>query len=105
MVFRAAEPRSDSVMGRKKDLNELGKRGPGRKSKKQKPPQLPAHLKEKEDAAHLGVKKKLGGRIKQRAKKRAFKVAMKAVESEKKERRKASVKVKDLEEGKFAKVV
>lgn len=77
-------------MGRKKDWKELGKRGPGRKARKQQPPELPAHLREK-DEAPLGVKK-LGGRIKQRARRRAVREAVKAMETERKGEVKAAAK-------------
>ena len=86
-----------SRMGRKKDLSELGKRGPGRKAKKQQPPELPARVKER---ASLGVKK-LGGRSRLRSKRRAAKLAAKVVQvvqEEQRRRGKKLPKVADLEE-------
>ena len=77
-------------MGRKKDWSELGKRGPGRKAKKQQAPELPSHLVEKEEV--LGVRKKLGGRIKQRRRKRALREAVRATELERKGEQKAAAK-------------
>ncbi|XP_033642093.1 25S rRNA (cytosine-C(5))-methyltransferase nop2-like [Asterias rubens] len=51
-------------MGRKKDLNDLGKRGPGRKSRKQGEPGMPEQLTIIEDKAD---KTRLGRRARQRA--------------------------------------
>ena len=82
-------------MGRKKDLNELGKRGPGRKAKKQQPPELPVRLKEKDS---IGIKK-LGGRIRQRSKRRAVKLAAKVMQAEQKRNGKKKLfKATDVEE-------
>lgn len=87
-------------MGRHKDRKELqGKRGPGRKSKKQGDPKLPSALSDQSSSSPLGVlKMKYGGHFKQRAKKReAKKAAVKALQleharrkSEKKKRKEAS---------------
>lgn len=65
-------------MGRYKDLKELrGKRGQGRKAKKQADPQLPAQVLEGDTEAPIPkVKSKIGGRIKQRARKKAARMAM-----------------------------
>lgn len=70
-------------MGRKKDVKELSKRGPGRKAKKQQPPELPVGLKGAE--ASLKTTKVTGGRIKQRVRRRAAKAAMRAFEIEQKQ--------------------
>ena len=78
-------------MGRKKDLKELGKRGPGRKAKKQPAPEILAHLKPDAESG-LKVKKSLGGRIKQRARKRAVKLAAKAIEMEQKKKKTVRLK-------------
>lgn len=75
-------------MGRKKDWKEVERRGPGRKAKKQPVPELPSHLKAKRGEEPLKAKKRLGGRIKQRARMRVLKVATKALEVEQKKRRK-----------------
>lgn len=81
-------------MGRKKDLNELGKRGPGRKAKKQQPPELPVRLKEGDS---IGIKK-LGGRIRQRSKRRAIKLAAKVLLAEQKRKGKKKLsKAVDVE--------
>ncbi len=86
-------------MGRKKDWKELGTRGPGRKARKQQAPVLPPHLKEEEPA--LGVKR-VGGRIKQRGKKRALKEAVRAMEAERKKKvKKGKKETKNKEEGKL----
>ena len=72
-------------MGRKKDLKELGQRGPGRKARKQKDPALPYTLKEavKTDS----VKKNAGGHIIQRSKKRGMKRAAQKLLKERREKR------------------
>lgn len=72
-------------MGRHKDRKELqGKRGPGRKTKKQRDPKLPSVLLDQDSSSSLGVlKRTLGGHSKQRAKKRAAKkAAVKALQLE-----------------------
>lgn len=76
-------------MGRYKDLRELrGKRGHGRKAKKQADPALPSTLKASAKTPIPRVKSKVGGRIKQRVRKRAVRMAMlKAVQREKNKRR------------------
>jgi ribosomal RNA methyltransferase Nop2 len=66
-------------MGRVKDFKELGKKGPGRKSRKQKDPVVPVELM-KEDTKHNGkVSKKMGGRIRQRVNKRILKESAKTL--------------------------
>lgn len=70
------------AMGRKKDVKELSKRGPGRKAKKQHPPELPVGLKGAE--ASVRTTKAVGGRIRQRARKRAAIAAMRVFEAEEK---------------------
>lgn len=64
-------------MGRYKELKELrGKRGLGRKIKKQSDPELPAVLRASTEKSVSRVKSKLGGRIKQRMRKRTARMAM-----------------------------
>ena len=63
-------------MGRVKDFKQLGKKGPGRKARKQGDPSIPAAL--REDKKTDKVKKKLGGRIRQRTKKRLLNLAVAA---------------------------
>ncbi|XP_019854304.1 PREDICTED: probable 28S rRNA (cytosine(4447)-C(5))-methyltransferase [Amphimedon queenslandica] len=63
-------------MGRVKDFKLLGKKGPGRKARKQGDPTIPAAL--REDKKIDKVKKKLGGRIRQRTKKRLLNLAVAA---------------------------
>ena len=83
-------------MGRKKDLKELGKRGPGRKAKKQpQPPVLPGT--EKEERL-LKVKKGVGGRIKQRARRRVTKLAAMALEREQRRKKAGGRKKKPTEQ-------
>ena len=77
-------------MGRKKDVKELSKRGPGRKAKKQRPPELPVDLKGAE--ASVKTTKTIGGRIRQRARKRVAKAAMRAFEAEQKRQAKGRKK-------------
>ncbi|XP_055950150.1 uncharacterized protein LOC129984315 [Argiope bruennichi] len=60
-------------MGRKADFSEKQKRGPGRKAKKQKPPEIPAHLQERDPTF-----------ISRRAKKRLQKQAKQDLENEEK---------------------
>ena len=64
-------------MGRHKDRKELkGKRGPGKKAKKQVDPKLPIALLDREKSSTTDVlKRSVGGHSKQRAKKRAAKKA------------------------------
>ncbi|XP_071509461.1 uncharacterized protein [Diadema antillarum] len=57
-------------MGRKKDRSELGKRGPGRKARKQEEPLLPRHLK---NSAEAGKSKNASRRARKRAAKKADK--------------------------------
>lgn len=73
------------VMGRYRELKELrGKRGQGRKMKKQGDPTLPPVLQDKPDSSVPKVKSKIGGRIKQRVRKRTARMAMlKALQKEK----------------------
>ena len=64
-------------MGRYKDLRELrGKRGHGRKAKKQEDPALPPTIKASTETPVPRVKSNVGGRIKQRVRKRAARMAM-----------------------------
>ena len=65
-------------MGRKKDLKELRQRGPGRKSRKQGPPDLPKHLQQKKIRT-----KPLTSLQKKRAKKRLEKAALIALRKRK----------------------
>lgn len=58
-------------MGRVKDFKELGRKGPGRKARKQSPPSL-KHVQGKVERTSE-VAKVLGGRIKQRSRKRLLK--------------------------------
>ena len=84
-------------MGRYKDLKELrGKRGLGRKARKQADPQLPPQVLEGEAESPIPkVKSKIGGRIKQRARKKAARMAMlKAVQRKRSKRR--AVKTDEL---------
>ena len=77
-------------MGRYKDLRELrGKRGHGRKAKKQADPALLSTLKKASAETSVPrVKSKLGGRIKQRVRKRSARMAMlKAMQREKNKKR------------------
>lgn len=64
-------------MGRKNWKESVSLKGPGRKARKQRDPELPAQLRERDS----GVKKvragALGGRIKQRAKKRVAREELK----------------------------
>ena len=79
-------PRVDVSMGRVKDFKELGKRGPGRKSKKQSDPGLEGVF-EKTVEVVGKIKKKTGGRIKQRIRKRVLKKVANEVVKGKKERK------------------
>ena len=56
-------------MGRKKDLRELGKRGPGRKTRKQGAPQLPSSLQVVKKATLSSIQKKRAKKRLERAKK------------------------------------
>ncbi|XP_022090441.1 25S rRNA (cytosine-C(5))-methyltransferase nop2-like [Acanthaster planci] len=58
-------------MGRKKDRSELGKRGPGRKSKKQGAPEMPKFLQSQDE-----TEKRLGRRSRQRIIKRVGKAQL-----------------------------
>lgn len=80
------------VMGRKKDLKELRQRGPGRKARKQKDPQLPASLSQEVEADK--AKKKVGGHVSQRARKKAMKKTAQQLLKERKERRKSVTKAR-----------
>lgn len=82
-------------MGRYQELKELrGKRGLGKKIKKQSDPELPAALRVSTEKSVSKVKSKLGGRIKQRMRKRAVRMGMlKSFQRERSER-KASKKNK-----------
>ncbi len=84
-------------MGRIKERKELkDKRGPGRKARKQKVPDIPNPA-GREDG--LGVKEgRVGGRIKQRARKRALVLAaVKAVREEKIHKKKGKKKAVEEE--------
>ena len=78
-------------MGRKKDLKQLGQRGPGRRRVgKQGVPELPAVLRQEcnENGGGKVPKKSVGGHIRQRARKRAEKVAiLTALKQKRKEQR------------------
>ncbi|CAL1270197.1 unnamed protein product [Larinioides sclopetarius] len=55
-------------MGRKADFSEKQKRGPGRKAKKQKPPEIPAHLQERDPTfISRRAKKRLNKQVKKDA--------------------------------------
>lgn len=85
-------------MGRVKDLKELGKRGPGRKAKKQPDPEVP--VQRSSDALHGRVKKRTGGRIMQRGRKRIAKVAVQQMlKKEKKTKKSSTQKETPTEEG------
>jgi len=91
-------------MGRLKDRSELkGKRGPGRKSKKQSDPSLPPLVVEKISKENgLGVKsgRVVGGKIRQRhARKARFLAAVTAMrdESKKKSRRKSKPEAEEID--------
>ena len=71
-------------MGRVKDFRELGKKGLGKKSRKQSDPDIPEHLKAPVDAGR--IKKKVGGRIKQRLRKRIIKHAAEEMVKERKKK-------------------
>ncbi|XP_060073761.1 probable 28S rRNA (cytosine-C(5))-methyltransferase [Ylistrum balloti] len=88
-------------MGRKRDLTNVVKSGPGRKTKKQKPPQLPGALK---NADADDSEKKLSSRQKQRAKKRLQKQQEKIETKKKKKEEKLQQRNKKENEkpGKFA---
>ena len=80
-------------MGRYKELKDLrGKRGQGRKAKKQSDPNLPSIIEAKVDTSVPKVSSKLGGRIKQRLRKRAAKINMLKALQEERLKRKASKK-------------
>ena len=87
-TWKRTENQKDS-MGRYKDLRELrGKRGHGRKAKKQADPALPPTLKAGAETSVPRIKSKLGGRIKQRVRKRSVRMAMlKAMQREKNKKR------------------
>ena len=79
-------------MGRYKDLKELrSKRGHGRKAKKQTDPALPPKIKASTDKPVVPrIKSNLGGRIKQRVRRRAARMAiLKAMQREKIKERKS----------------
>ncbi|XP_033764071.1 25S rRNA (cytosine-C(5))-methyltransferase nop2-like [Pecten maximus] len=88
-------------MGRKRDLTNVVKSGPGKKTKKQKPPQVPNSVKN-EDADDS--EKKLSSRQKQRVKKRLQKQQEKIEIKEKKKEEKLQQKIKKESQkpGKFA---
>ena len=71
-------------MGRVKDFRELGKKGLGKKSRKQSDPDIPEYLKAPVDAGR--IKKKVGGRIKQRLRKRIIKHAAEEMVKERKKK-------------------
>lgn len=73
-------------MGRVKDFKELGKKGPGRKARKQGDPSMPAAVKNLKTGSVGKIKKKLGGRIRQRTKKRLLNLATATRTSKKKSR-------------------
>lgn len=74
-------------MGRVKDFKDLGKKGPGRKSKKQGDPGLEGAYKSFTEKKDGKVKKKTGGHIKQRLKKREMKkMANEVVKTRKKKK-------------------
>ena len=88
-------------MGRVKDFKQLGNKGPGRKSRKQSEPDIPSILKDFTEKSNKDGSRvtKLGGRIRQRTKKRLLKKV--AVESTKKLSKKVSEMVDNEEEEKM----
>ena len=60
-------------MGRKRWSESVSQKGPGRKAKKQGDPKLPAQLQKEDQALKKVNKAALGGRAKQRARKRLAK--------------------------------
>ena len=104
------QPRGQVKMGRHKDLKELrGKRGRGRKLKKQGNPKLPSALEAiVTETSARGVKAKTGGRIKQRVRKRAARMAILKALHKEKSRRKASKRnelVESMSDDEAARVV
>ncbi|CAH1772591.1 unnamed protein product [Owenia fusiformis] len=65
-------------MGQKRDFTERLKRGPGRSSKKQKPPQMPVQFRKDEDEAPKNLSSRAKKRMKNRLKKKASLEAGKA---------------------------
>ena len=87
-------------MGRKKDFRELGKRGPGRRRVgKQGDPELPAALKREQDGAGRIAKKKVGGHIRQRARKHAEKAAILAALKQRRRRKRRKQEGVEQDEG------
>ena len=74
-------------MGRVKDFKDLGRKGPGRKSRKQPDPDIPAVLRQAQEKSSGKVTKKVGGHVRQRAKRRIVNIA----------REKATKKSKEIE--------
>jgi hypothetical protein len=64
-------------MGRKNWKETVSQKGPGRKTRKQKDPELPVQLREKEGGVNKVRAGVVGGRIIQRARKRAVKNELK----------------------------
>lgn len=64
-------------MGRKNWKEAVSQKGPGRKTRKQKDPELPAQFREEDGKVKKVQTGTLGGRIKQRLRKRAAKEKLK----------------------------
>ena len=80
-------------MGRKNWKEHVSNKGPGRKARKQGDPELPLKLQEKGKKLKSGA---IGGRIRQRARKRQIKEALKQ-KAVKLEAKKAKSRLKDVE--------
>lgn len=74
-------------MGRVKDFKDLGRKGPGRKSRKQQDPEIPVALRQTQEKGSGKVTKKVGGHVRQRTKRRIVKTV----------RDKAAKKSKEIE--------
>ena len=94
--FPTCPYRTHVEMGRKKDLKELGQRGPGRKARKQKDPPLPGSSKVKVKTDP--VKKYVGGHIIQRARKRGMKRAAQQLLKERRGKRQSVKKAREEKE-------
>lgn len=66
-----------SAMGRVKDFRELGRKGPGKKARKQGLPDVPLSLINQSTESTGKVHKKLGGKIRQRNRMRLLALASK----------------------------
>ena len=85
--------RVEDQMGRKNWKEHVSQKGPGKKARKQKDPELPPKLREEETTIKKVKAGALGSRAKQRGKKRALKAAVaKSVLPEKETKTKKKVK-------------